>query len=199
MWQVLFDARRLPRGSWAVGLWCTTQELTSVNSITVGSLAMSEWGVPGAMRSQDPAGRSSCSPSAVKRTPGEDLNYGSAGCLMFGEFFAGVEAEHCDIHPVAPGVGPRRRWHRTGSPLRRRDQRSENGHTGIIVRAKSMRPSRSSRRRPQCRLDSTSAFSEGRHAATPARRWRSPMCPSWACWTCSRWSSLARNREAPLS
>ena len=67
MGQVLFDARRLPRRSWSVALWCA-QEPRSVNSMTVGSLAMSEWGVPGAICSKDPARRASCSPSTVKRS-----------------------------------------------------------------------------------------------------------------------------------
>ena len=76
------------------------------------------------------------------KSPGQDLNHGSAGCLMLGEFFAGVEAEHCDIHPVAPvydlgdnGTGLDR--HFAGGIS---DQRM--GHSSIIARAKSTRHSR---------------------------------------------------------
>ena len=71
-----------------------SHEPTSVSSMTVGSLAMREWGVPGAMWSQDPGPRSRGSPSTVKLSrPGQDLNHGSAACLMLGEPLAGVEAE----------------------------------------------------------------------------------------------------------
>jgi hypothetical protein len=44
------------------------QEPMSVNSITVGSLAMREWDVPGAICSQDPGPRLSSSPSTVNRS-----------------------------------------------------------------------------------------------------------------------------------
>ena len=36
------------------------------------------------------------------KSHGEDPDHGSAGGLMLGELFAGVKAEHGDIHPVTP-------------------------------------------------------------------------------------------------
>ena len=44
------------------------QEPVSVNSMTVGSVATREWGVPGVMCSHDPGTSSSSSPSTVKRS-----------------------------------------------------------------------------------------------------------------------------------
>jgi hypothetical protein len=65
---------------------------------------------------------------------GQDLNHGSAACLMLGELLVGVEAEHGHVHPVAPMYdlgdnGTGLDDHFAGGVG---DQRM--GHSGIIVR-----------------------------------------------------------------
>ena len=116
-------------------LWrYSSQEPTSVNSMTVGSPAMREWGVPGAMWSHDPGPSSSGSPSTVKLSrPVEDLNHGSTACLMLGEPLAGVEAEHGHVHPVASmyDLGDNGTGLDDDCAGRIGDQRM--GHSGIIV------------------------------------------------------------------
>jgi hypothetical protein len=76
------------------------------------------------------------------KCPGQDLDHRSAGCLMLGEFFVGVEAEHGDIHPGTPvydlgdnGTGLDR--HLAGGICNQ-----GMGHSSIIVRAESTRHSR---------------------------------------------------------
>jgi hypothetical protein len=71
---------------------------------------------------------------------GQDLNYGSAPCLMLGELLAGVEAEHGHVHPVASmhdlgDNGAGLDDHCAGGIG---DQRM--GHTGIIVPPTAYRP-----------------------------------------------------------
>jgi hypothetical protein len=86
------------------------------------------------------------------KCPGEDLNHRSAGCLMLGEFFVGVEAEHGDIYPVTPVYdlgdnGTGLDGHLAGGIC---DQRM--GHSSIIVRTELTRHSRAadmSASRPQ--------------------------------------------------
>ena len=137
------------------------------------------------------------------KCPRQNLNDGSTSCLMLGEFFAGVEPENGDIHPVVPvhdlgnnGTGLDGHFASGMSDQRMR-------HSSIIVQPESTRHLR--------RLVLRPSLSPGPVSLRRGAVRRPRMSPATVCWDtrpsrCSsarhggcRWWRFLRPRHAGLS